>query len=242
MLTALRSRWLPVLLASVCLAAGTANAGMHGSQYAPAAGSASDTTRAQKRHFRFYMNAGASWITAPEAGRQHTEPGVIVEGGFEAAPRRGLHVRFGADYQWLPIKTSVSGLLVQGVDLEGNPIGVSFSGDKSGTGGMFGVHVEPELIIMPGTWLLVGGGVAHLSTSDPNAFKAGSVYGAVDGGPPVLVTRAVGPGEYGWAGSWTLGLRRDLRLLGPRVGLELRWGGIETGARPLHMASVRIGW
>jgi hypothetical protein len=236
------TRLLPVVLA-VLLPCGVVQASAPRSSSDPPGRAAADTSRAQPHRFRLYMSAGASWITAPESGREHTGPGATFEGGFEAAPRSGLRVHFGAEYQWLPIRTSVTGLVLQGVDPEGNPVGTSFSGDQSGTGGMLGLHVEPQLIVLPGTWLLVGGGVAHLSTTNPNGFKAGSVYSSINaGGPAVLVTHTAGPDVSGWAGSWTFGLRRELHFLGPRPALELRWSGIETGSKPLHMASVRIGW
>jgi hypothetical protein len=235
------SRFLPVVLA-VFLPSGVVHAGTPHSSSTPPGRAASDTSRAQTHRFRLYMSAGASWITAPESGREHTGPGATFEGGLEAAPRRGLRVHLGAEYQWLPIRTSVTGMVVQGVDPEGNPLGTHFSGDQSGTGGLLGLHVEPQLIVLPGTWLLVGAGVAHLNTTMPNGFKAGSLYSAINGGPPVLVTHTAGPDVSGWAGSWTFGLRRELHFLGPRPALELRWTGIETGAKPLHMASVRIGW
>jgi hypothetical protein len=166
---------------------------------------------------------------------------MLFEGGLQATPRRLLRLRLGVDYLWLPIHTLVTGVLLQGTDPAGNPTGTAFSGDQTGTGSVFGLRLEPQLKVLPGTWLLAGGGVSHFSTTNPSAFKAGTVYSAIHGGPAVLVTRTDGPDVSRWAGSWTLGLRHDFRFMNPPLGLELRWSAVGTGADALHMASVRIG-
>jgi hypothetical protein len=193
------------------------------------------------RWIHLYGSAGGSWIAAPATAREHTEVGECFEAGLEARPLGGLGLHLGAEYQVMPIRRSISGILLEGVDVDGNPIGTPFTMEESLTGALLGVRMETQWRLLPGTWLLGGGGVAHISTRDANSLRVGTVY-VSGGGQPLLVLHAEGPDLFGWASSLTVGLRQDFAFLGPLLGLEVRYNALTDGSQQLRTGSVRIGW
>jgi hypothetical protein len=241
MSSAPRSTSLLLLLAAASFACGAARAAERESPPPEHASVARDTSGFLPRGIHLYGSAGGSWIAAPVPAREHTEVGECFEGGLEARPLGGLGLHLGAEYQVIPIRRSVSGILLEGTDLEGNPIGTPFTTEESLTGAMLGIRMETQWRLLPGTWLLGGGGMAHISTRDPNSLQVGSISIAGNG-QPVLVLHAEGPDLFGWASSLTLGVRQDFEFLGPLLGIEVRYSAMTNGSEQLRMGSVRLGW
>jgi hypothetical protein len=236
-----RSTSLLLLLAAASFACGPARAGEPEPPPPEHAPAAHDTSGFLPRGIHFYGSAGGSWIAAPVSAREHTEVGECFEGGLEARPLGGLGLHLGAEYQVMPIRRSVTGILLEGFDVEGNPIGTPFTTEESLTGALLGVRMETQWRLLPGTWLLGGGGMAHISTRDPNSVHAGTVYTS-GSGQPILVLHAEGPDLFGWASSLTLGMRQDFDFLGPLLGIEVRYSAMANGSEQLRTGSVRIGW
>jgi hypothetical protein len=232
---------LLVLLATASFVCGAARAGPPEAAPPEHAPAARDTSGFLPRGIHFYGSAGGSWIAAPAASREHSEVGESFEAGLEARPLGGLGLHLGAEYQILPIRRSITGILFEGLDAQGNPTGTPFTTEQSVTGALLGIRMETQWRLIPGTWLLGGGGMAHISTRDPNSLHAGALYIA-GGDQPILVLHAEGPDLFGWASSLTLGMRQDFDFLGPLLGIEVRYNAMTNGSQQLRMGSIRIGW
>jgi hypothetical protein len=235
--SALAAPWLLLSCLALCP---TARAAEPLTPPRASAARAADTSTFVRR-FHLYASAGSGWIASPAESRDHTDAGQEFQAGVQALPRRALRFNLGLDYMVLPMHRVVKGVLIEGVDADGNPFGEPIETEQAQTGTAVGLRGELRWRALPNFWLLAGGGMNHISTRDPNSLQVGAVYNGVYN-VPFLVTSSAAPDLYGWAWSRTLGVRRDFDFLGPVLGLEFRWSTLALGTEQVQTGSVQLGW
>jgi hypothetical protein len=172
-------------------------------------------------------------MASPLAIRQLYQAGQGYEAGFEVRPSSGWRVRLNGDYQTLPVVTEAHLVITIPPSFpKGEPVQDTLHLEGRGSGWLGSGRLEVQKALIPGLWALGGLGGGYLSSG----------LDVVNTGIGAISLADAFPGASGWALMPTLGGIAEFDILGPTLGIEVRWTGVMKPNDHLQTWSIRIGW
>jgi hypothetical protein len=222
-------------LVACALAPLSARAAVPEPERQPAKPAAVDTSRFLPRWVHLHAAIGVGWLASPPAIRQLYQAGQGYELGFEARPSSAWRLRLNGEYQTLPVVIDHDFRFVTQTGIDGQVVVDTLRLEGTGQGWLGSGRLEAQRALIPGVWAIAGFGGGYL-TSGLNSVN---VLGQEFSFERVL------PGVSGWVVMPSIGGVAESDVLGPMLGIEVRWTQIimpqRTGEH-LQQWSVRIGW